>query len=423
MIRLFPPDKMEAHFELPISKSMFNRALVIACQTQCRILAKTKHLPEDCRVMMNYLQACGFAFQVDDGVWTISSHLKSGQYIQADLAMAGTAMRFLTSLACILPLNSEFTGAARLGERPYLPLAMAMNQAGASILCHSDIQVFPIKVTGNPDWQPGNITLSQIRSSQMVSAVLLLGPHFNLGTSLFVSKDFPLSEPYIKMTLDMLEQQGMHWTRIPLGYQLHSKKPRNSDIIVEPDWSAVSYILGMLLLKGGELTIHGLKQDSCQGDAAQLSYFRQLGLHFEFYSYGLKASSSGRTFSGFQFDFSDMPDQAQTFAVLAALAHSPSRLTGLESLTLKETDRITALEFELRKLNAQVTRIPGGLEIVPGILPEHAEIKTYQDHRMAMAFSMAATQIPGIRIQAPEVVDKSFPHFWQELSQVGFRFE
>ena len=300
---------------------------------------------------------------------------------------------------------------------------MAMNQAGASILYYSDKQVFPINVTGNPDWQPGNITLSQIRSSQMVSALLLLGPHFNLGTSLFVSKDFPLSEPYIKMTLDMLEHQGIYWARIPKGYQLHSKNPGNSDIVVEPDWSAVSYLLAILLLKGGEVSIQGLKPDSCQGDAAQLSYFRQLGLHFEFYSDGLKASSSGRTFSGFQFDFSDMPDQAQTFAVLAALAHSPSRLTGLESLTLKETDRITALEFELRKLNAQVTRIPGGLEIVPGILPEHAEIKTYQDHRMAMAFSMAATQIPGIRIQAPEVVDKSFPHFWQELSQAGFRFE
>ncbi len=423
-IRLIAPETLSGTYILPASKSMYNRALVLSALTGNSILSSSSAQAEDCQVMENYLAEVGYSFKRKATQVEISGRPISGKVVQAELAMAGTALRFLSALAAVLPVQSQFTGATRLGLRPYLPLSLALKESGVNIHWSEGESIFPIRIQGNTEWQPEKIYLRNSQSSQFISALLLLGPYLNLDTQIICSQQAPLSEPYIDLTLGMLDQIGINWKRSSNQYELVKKSVLSNPILVEADWSNASYAFGMLLLKGGTLHIPGLLRNSLQGDALQVEYFQQLGVAFSWKGEELEVGAPGKKFPGFDLDFSGMPDLAQTFAVLAAFAEGPSILRGLYSLVFKETNRIEALQAELQKFGAKVEVVGDSMHIHPRFaLPTQEPIKTYGDHRMAMAFSIGCCTQVGRQIENPEVVSKSFPEYWDNLRQLGFVLE
>lgn len=417
------PGQIQGEFNLPASKSMFNRAMIMAALSGNAISLNTPPNAEDCQIIESYLIASGYSVNRKEGIIQVTGAPIAGKSINTDLKMAGTALRFLTGLATILPIHSIFTGSTRLGERPFSSLANALMEAGASIQFSDANFVFPITIAGNPEWQPKEIYLRNSKSSQKLSALLLLGSHFSLGTRIYFDTHFPISQPYVSLTIQMLNRIGIHWEQEADCYILNKKNLSKQSIAVEPDWSGASYALGMVLLKGGMITLPYLPPESLQGDARQLEYFHLLGMKSGWVNGQLTVSASGESFQGFDFDFSGMPDLAQTFAVIAAFATSPSILSGLHSLRLKETNRIDALRYELTKLGAQVSESDGVMQITPGTPLSNPIISTYNDHRMAMAFSLAACRLAAIQIENPGVVGKSFPEYWSNLKGLGFKFE
>lgn len=423
-IRLIAPETLSGTYLLPASKSMYNRALVLSALTGNSVQCSSSAQAEDCQVMENYLAEVGYSFKRNGTQIEISGSPISGKIVQAELAMAGTALRFLSALAAVLPIHSQFSGADRLGQRPYLPLAFALKESGVHIHWSEGESIFPIRIQGSTEWKPEEIYLRNSQSSQFISALLLLGPYLNLGTQLICSQQAPLSEPYIDLTLGMLDQIGINWQRSSGQYELVKKSLISKPILVESDWSNASYAFGMLLLKGGTLHIPGLMGNSLQGDVLQVEYFQHLGMEFSWNAEGLEVSATGKKFPGFDLDFSGMPDLAQTFAVLAAFAEGPSILRGLYSLVFKETNRIEALQAELQKFGAKVEVEGDVMHIQPRFsMPTQEPIKTYGDHRMAMAFSIGCCTQVGGQIENPEVVSKSFPEYWDNLRQLGFVLE
>lgn len=419
-IRITPPSRLEGEGVLPVSKSLYNRALILSACTGNPISVRQAADSDDCRRMEAYLRAAGWGIEQEASGVRVSGQAVPGRVVETDLNMAGTALRFLAVLAATLPLESRFTGAPRLGERPFRPLAYALKASGVKIQIPDTGSLFPFSIQGNPQWQPGQIHLVGVDSSQMVSALLLGGYHFREGTRISVDSNMPLSVPYIDMTLGMLKSQGIRWERDKEGYVLVEKHRVQIPIEVEVDWSGASYLFAWLVMLGGRLHLPGLSLDSLQGDRGQVGYWQRLGIAVRPTETGLEAWSEGKGRRGFALDFEGMPDLAQTFAVVAALGEEPCVLTGLESLRVKETDRVEALKQELAKLGAKVRGDARRMEIVPGKWPERADIRTYGDHRMAMAFSVAAARIPGLRIQNPGVVEKSFPGYWRVLEGLGF---
>lgn len=419
-IRITPPSRLEGEVELPVSKSLYNRALILSAYSGNLIQVRQAADSDDCRRMEAYLRAAGWGIEQEASGVRVSGQPVPGRVVETDLNMAGTALRFLAVLAATLPLESRFTGAPRLGERPFRPLAKALKATGVNIQIPNTGSIFPFTIRGNPNWQPGQIHLDGVDSSQMVSALLLGGCHFHAGTRISVDASIPLSVPYVEMTLGMLSRQGIQWAMEQGSYVLREKHRVEIPIEGEADWSGASYLFAWLALLGGRIQLSGLSLDSLQGDRGQVGYWHQLGLEVRPTGTGLEAWSEGKGRKGFELDFEGMPDLAQTFAVVAALGEESCVLTGLESLRVKETDRVEALKQQLAKLGAEVRGDARRMEIMPGKWPERADIKTYEDHRMAMAFSLAAVRIPGLRIENPGVVEKSFPGYWKVLAGLGF---
>lgn len=422
-IRFQKPDTpLSGVFHLPVSKSELNRALVMAAFSKVPVHITGTSEADDCRVFIQYLRACGFTLDVSESGIHFSGQAVSGREIIQDLGMAGTALRFLPVLAACLPVRTVFTGAGRLSERPVLPLIQALQTAGAKIIQPENGLNFPLIIEGNPEWKPASFFLGNAPSSQLLSALLLAGAHWPLNTQIHCDKNQIVSRTYVDLTLQMLSAQGIHWLENPDGFFLSENVSNHAQIFTESDWSSASYAFGHVMLNSGKILLKGLKPHSFQGDAGQLDYFRQLGVHLKFVVGGLEVSGEGKKVSAFDFDFSQMPDLAQTFAVLALFADGPCILRGLSTLRFKETDRVQALELELKKCGADVEVVGAEMKIIPfgEILP--VCIRTYADHRMAMAFALAAVRTEGMCIENPEVTGKSFPEYWNCLSEVGIKY-
>jgi 3-phosphoshikimate 1-carboxyvinyltransferase len=418
------PERLSGVFHLPYSKSMYNRALVIGAASGKSFRVSANSSAEDCEVLKGYLSALNYRIESGgEGIY----HFIPGNFpsqVNLDLRMAGTAMRFLTGLACIMPVCSAFRGSERLSMRPVGALKDALISAGGRLEYESAHFALPVRIYGDRHWSPKCFDFAPGESSQMLSALLLLGPHLQTGTRIQVPKVEVVSKTYVEMTLNMLSLQGIYWVRDDSGFVLKSCEWKDEVIFVERDWSSASYAFAWALMFPSDFMIPGLSAQSLQGDRAQVKWFEHLGLKIEFMEKGVRVQSPGyRDLPAFDFDFSDMPDLAQTFAVLALFAKGKSTLRGLETLRVKETDRVSALQAELSKLGAIVQVIGNQMEIEPVEVLMPCMLDTYGDHRMAMSFSILAGLYPGeIGIRSPEVVSKSFPDFWHELSRIGINF-
>ena len=407
--RLTAPDRINQTICLPASKSISNRALIIYA------LSGGEHVPEN-------LSNC------DDTEVIINAlhHMPDEINIKA----AGTAMRFMTAYLSVKPGTHVLTGTERMKHRPIGVLVNALKALGANIEYTAEEGYPPLRITGctlkgGELGVPGNI------SSQYISALLMIGPMLSEGLTLQLTGDI-ISRPYIDLTLWMMREFGAdaEWTS---GDTITVKpKPYISrEYFIENDWSGASYWYEMMALSKdptSEIKLTGLMDGSKQGDSVTRYIFSLLGVKtiFETKQEGIPQTvtlkQSGRSVPRLDYDFVNSPDLAQTFVVTCAAKNIPFRFTGLQTLKIKETDRIEAMKREMRKLGYVINDKNNNELSWDGERCEPSMelgIDTYEDHRMALAFAPYAFATDGLIINNPNVVTKSYPLFWEDIQKVG----
>ena len=401
-----PVDGVKASIQLPASKSISNRVL---------ILDALSYNPFDAQNLAD----C-------DDTWVLYDALHSNEGRDFDIKAAGTAMRFLTAFLSKIVGEWTITGTERMKNRPIKILVDALNSVGARIEYMEKEGFPPLRIFGSA-LQGGEISLDGSVSSQYISALLMIAPTMEKGLTLHLTGKI-ISKPYIHLTLQLMRQYGVkaEWIGSTIKVQPQNYVPLQYR--VESDWSAASYWYEIMALsRQSEVELKGLVKNSLQGDAAGAKLFAQLGVGTTFTPEGVSLRRNGNACRKLVYDFVNEPDLAQTFVVTCALLGIPFHFSGLQSLKIKETDRIEALKNELRKLGYLLTDKCGSILEWNGERcepDEHPLIATYEDHRMAMAFAPAALVRPeGIRIAHPEVVSKSYPHYWEDLRKAGFVVE
>ncbi|MBO7418652.1 MAG: 3-phosphoshikimate 1-carboxyvinyltransferase [Bacteroidaceae bacterium] len=404
------PKTLQATIDLPASKSISNRALVF------RALAKGDSPIEN-------LADC------DDTMVIIKAFQEDGELI--DIKAAGTAMRFLTAYYSSIPGTHTITGTDRMKQRPISILVDALRELGAQIDYVEQEGYPPLRIIGH-QLQSAELTLPGDVSSQYISALLMIGATLPQGLTLQLTNNVT-SLPYIDMTLQLMNDFGATASRDnninPMTISVQAGGYQDIPYIVENDWSAASYWYEMVVLSHdlqAKVTLPHLKETSTQGDSKGAELFKLLGVQTEYTDKGICIYKQGKLPQQLDADLRDMPDLAQTFIVTCCLLGIPFRFTGLHTLRIKETDRISALISELHKLGFILHSEGDGIMLWNGERCEpvdHPIIATYDDHRMAMAFAPASLRFPHITIEHPEVVSKSYPHYWEDLKKVGFRID
>lgn len=363
---------------------------------------------------------------VSDDTKLLQEALDSEGYVK-DVGHAGTAMRFLTAYLSTQTGHYTLTGSQRMKERPVGPLVDALKQLGAAIEYLETRGCPPLKVTGGK-MTGGSIQIEAGISSQFISALMMIGPVLEDGLTIEL-EGHVVSATYIEMTLSLMNRCGAGASfdgrriTIPQGaYTL-------DDFTVESDWSGSSYWYQVAaLLPGSEITLPNLSGESLQGDLALVSIFEPLGVTTSFKEEKVVLRSQKRELTGeFTYDFTGCPDLAQTVAVTLCALGLPFRFTGTTTLRVKETDRISALQTELKRVGFELTANEAGEWLAwdgSRCAPEpDPVIATYHDHRMAMAFAPLAIPLGKISIEDPGVVSKSYPGYWSDLEKAGFKID
>jgi len=347
------------------------------------------------------------------------------EQLTVDVGPAGTAMRFLTAFLALRPGDYELTGSARMQQRPIQILVDALNSLGASISYAGQPGYPPIRIKGGFEQVKPEVEIKGDVSSQYLSALLLIASALPQGLKLHILGDLT-SKPYVGMTLAMLAEAGIQhrWEENSIAIPPQSASP--TTLYIEPDWSAASYWYSIIALSpaGSSLLLPGLKSNSLQGDRAIVDIMVNFGVQSTFVQEGVKIEKIDHpSFENRCFDLKECPDLAQTIIVCAAALGRQASFTGLETLKIKETDRIKALQNELGKFGVALIEDGQTYHLRPEkmFVPKIVSIATYEDHRMAMAFAPLAILFGQIAIEEPAVVGKSYPLFWKHLEQIGFK--
>lgn len=410
-IEVTATEKLRGRIVLPSSKSISNRALAISALAGGDTMVENVSDCDDTRVMQAWLR---------ERPHTI------------DIGAAGTAMRFSTALLAVSEGTHIITGSDRMKNRPIGILVDALRQLGAQIDYVEREGFPPLRITGNPQMTGGKVCLSGGVSSQYISALLMISPLFSNGLEMCLIDNI-VSRPYIDMTLAVMQSYGAKtgWKNAqtivvePVPYQARP-------YLVESDWSAASYWYEMVALSDdadAEIILPGLFERSLQGDSGGAKVFELLGVSTEHRKNEVVLKKNGQCVKCLNYDFVEMPDLAQTFVVTCCMLGIPFHFTGLQSLKIKETDRIEALKQELAKLGIEIEDRNSSELLWNGVRREEAvssneiAIDTYEDHRMAMAFAPVALKNGQLCVNDPQVVSKSYPHYWRDLQSVGFEIE
>lgn len=403
--KIIAPTTLKASVKLPASKSISNRALILNALSYSPYEIENLSDCDDTEVMVKALNSNDRDF---------------------DIHAAGTAMRFLTAFLSKIVGEWTITGTERMRNRPIKILVDALNALGARVEYIDKEGYPPLRIFGSA-LQGGEISLSGSVSSQYISALLMIAPTMEKGLTLHLERNV-ISKPYIRLTLQLMAQYGVQATWEGATIRVRPQSYTPVPFTVESDWSAASYWYEMAALsRGAEVELSGLFKNSLQGDAVGAALFARLGVRTDYRAQGVLLKQMQHETKKLHYDFVNEPDLAQTFVVTCAMLGVPFHFTGLQSLRIKETDRIEALKTELRKLGYLLTDNGTGVLAWDGARCEpeaQPVIATYEDHRMAMAFAPAAlVRKEGIEIADPQVVSKSYPRFWDDLQAAGFTIE
>ncbi|MBI1904556.1 MAG: 3-phosphoshikimate 1-carboxyvinyltransferase [Planctomycetia bacterium] len=416
-IAISPCGPIRATVRPPGSKSITNRALVCAALAEGRSTLTGALASDDTRVMIESLRRIGINVESrDDGTVLVVEGM-GGKFaappagIELFAGNSGTTVRFLTAMLTLGRGRFRIDGVPRMRQRPIEDLLDALRQLGANVRSELATGCPPVVVeaAGLPG---GTATVRGDVSSQFLSAVLMAAPYARQPVVLRV--DGPLvSQPYVRMTLRVMgafsvrvDESNLQEIRVPL----EKYQPRT--YAIEPDASAASYFFAAAAITGGSVTVEGLSRDSLQGDVVFVNLLERMGCDV---TYGANAITvEGGPLAGIVANMNALSDTVQTLAAVALFAVGPTTITGVAHIRHKETDRIAALATELRKLGAAVEERPDGLCITPGAL-RGATIATYDDHRMAMSLALVGLRVPGVVIENPSCVAKTYPRFFADL--------
>ena len=402
-IQITAPEQITATIQLPSSKSISNRALII------NALGNSTYKPEN-------LSDC------DDTMVMIRALDENQPHDTIDIMAAGTAMRFLTAYLSVTPGSRIITGTQRMQQRPIQLLVDALRELGADIEYVNNEGFPPLRIHGRELIKdhiclPGNV------SSQYISALLMIGPSLKNGLKVILTGDI-ISKPYINLTIQLMSDFGAQVSWInDHELQVTPQPYRSITYYIESDWSAASYWYQIAALsQEATVTLPGLFENSYQGDSKVADIFRNLGIETIFGNKAVTLKKTGTCVKRLDYDFINQPDLAQTFVVTCALMNIPFRFSGLQSWKIKETDRMAALICEMKKVGYVLQECDGSVLSWEGERCERSNeaIDTYEDHRMAMAFAPAALVLPNLCINNPHVVSKSYPHYWEDLQKAGF---
>lgn len=414
---------VNATVTVPGSKSITNRALVLAALSDAECTVRNALRSEDTEVMVESLERLGWEVLADwtAGTITVSRDQSDGPPFdderipngRADLFVgnSGTTIRFLTALVALGKGVYRLDGVSRMRERPIGDLLDALKQFGVDVGSEFENGCPPVIV--NADGLYGDdIRIKADVSSQFLSAILLVAPFAHGDTNIEVVGTL-VSEPYVEMTLSLLRMIELQVTVVAPGkYHIPGNQMyRGGSISVEPDASAASYFWAAAAVTGGRVTVTGLNRKSLQGDVRFVDVLQQMGCRVEECDAGITVH--GKPLRGVDVDMNDISDTVMTLGAVACFAEGPTTIRNVAHIRHKETDRIAALATELRKLGAEVEERDDELTITPGPLIGCA-VDTYNDHRMAMSLALVGLKVPGVVIRNPGCVAKTYPGFWQD---------
>lgn len=409
-----PPD---AVVRVPGSKSYTNRALVCASLADGTSRLTGWLDSDDTRAMIGALAP--FGIRVEERQQDLVVHGTGGLLAAParaiDCRASGTTMRFVAAMAALAPGEVVLDGTERMRKRPIQDLADGLRALGVEVRTTHGCP--PVTVEGG-NLRGGPATVDASQSSQFLSALLMVAPMASKAVDLEAS--FITSRPYVDMTIDTMSAFGIAVNRVGAGaFHIPSGqryRPRSYDI--EPDATAATYFFAAAAITGGRICVEGLGPSSLQSDVRFVDILERMGCSVERRQDAIVVRGS-RYLHGVETDMNELPDSALTLAVVACFARGQTIIRNVPNLRIKETDRMAALEIELHKLGARVRSTASDLVIDPPERPTSARIATYDDHRMAMAFSVAGLVTRGIVIEDPGCVAKTFPDFFERLALLG----
>ncbi len=425
---------VSARVRLPASKSITNRALVLAALSDGPASIANPLRARDTLLAASALRAMGTEITEAAGprpTWRVAAGSPAaGAQVSVDVGNAGTVMRFLPGVAALTSAAVHFDGDERARQRPVGPILAALRQLGAQIDDGGRAAV-PFTVHGHGAVRGGTVTLDASGSSQLISGLLLTAPRFDDGIEIRHEGPPVPSAPHIAMTVRMLRAAGAEVTehssgaggseagRRPDGWRVRSGRIDLGAITVEPDLSNAGPFLAAALVTAGTITVPDWPQDSLQAAGEILDVLTRMGARCDVSADGLTITGTGRI-HGIDADLRDVSELAQVLTAVAAMADSPSVFTGLAHTRSHETDRLAAMVKEINALGGDITELPDGLQIRPRPLQAQADVPfdSYSDHRMVMAAAVLGLAVPGISVVNADTVAKTFPGFtdvWAEM--------
>ncbi len=409
---------VDAMVRVPGSKSVTNRVLILAALADGASAIGNALFSDDSYWLMDALVRLGFPVEVDQGAGTarvggLAGRIPEGG-VEVSVGNAGTAARFLPPLLALGRGPYTVDGVPRMRERPVADLVEGLRQLGARVDYSGEEGRFPLRLYGG-GLRGGRARVEGSRSSQFLSGLLLAAPYADRRVELEVTGDL-VSRPYVGITTEAMRDFGVEVDHRAGRFVVEPATYRAREYAVEPDASAASYFLAAAAVTGGKVRVPGLGRGSSQGDLRFVEVLEQMGCGVEV-GPGSVEVRGPRKLRGIEVDMNEISDTMITLSAIAPFADAPTTITNVEHTRHQETDRISAVCTELRRLGVPVEEHTTGLRIIPGT-PVGARIHTYGDHRIAMAFSLVGLLVPGVRIEDPACVTKTFPGFFERLDSL-----
>ncbi len=415
---------VQGSVRVPGSKSMTNRALPIAALARGTTVLRGALFSDDSRYFIESLRRLGYQVDTDEPHHQITitgagvtplAHLTG---IDLFVGNSGTSARFLAAFVSLGTGRYRIDGIARMRERPIAALLHALTQVGISAIDEYHTGCPPILIEAN-GFPGGVISIHGMESSQYVSGLLLAAPYAQGPIDLYVEGTL-VSAPYVTMTVEMMRQFGANVTATDGHYHIEpSEYEAKREFHIEPDASSASYFLAAAAVCGGTIRVEGLGHESLQGDAQFARILEQMGCQVTYGANFIELTGVQGKLSGIEADLFEMSDMVPTLAAIAPLASESVHIYNVANVRIKETDRIQACVKELRKFGVRVDESEDGLTVYPQANFNHGvSVKTYDDHRIAMAFSILGLKVPGTIIENPECTQKTFPNFFELLEKM-----
>jgi 3-phosphoshikimate 1-carboxyvinyltransferase len=398
------------YVDLPASKSVTHRILILAALNQGQTFIIDPLMAEDTEITMQALKNMGAEISISENTIEVTKSLGLVKDAEIYLGNSGSSARFLIPLAAYLDKPFRFDGSDRLHQRPFAELFKALRYFDITVESKNDTlpaTIYPSKVAG------GKIQLHDLPSSQIITALMMSALWMNKDLEIHMPKDTP-SLPYIRMTYKLMKRLGLSVAYESNIIRVNANRPGfDWNFRVEKDFSAASYWVVLSMLHNLKLTLPNVTLPSFQGDERIFEIAQDLGS--EIMIYPDRMELQGKISKGMEINCNEIPDLVPALSVLALFAPETSRLTNIKHLEYKESNRVSAIQTNISALGGKTDYQKGNLEIIPQKTYSPAKLDSFDDHRIAMSFAVAGTRIPGTAILKPDCVKKSYPEFWNDF--------